>query len=203
MTETTVVHIFLVCFCFPFDLFFPLQYFWTHIFSDYLLSCEAFLPSSPSLVFLWIIRLKKPHKIHPLFSPISFPLSHFPPFPLFPLFPLSPHTHPLSCHSSGSALWGSERAAGSPQLGEERRGDGILWWKENTHWEKYFSSLPHFTLCHSPKPTSTPRCHTYMDLVHLNRHKHRQTRAWLRIHTLNKHTTQCCDKSHLMLQYMS
>lgn len=200
MTETTAVHIFWSVSVFHLICFFHSSIF-GHTFSV-TICCHVkhFYHLRLHLSFYELFLLKKPHKIHPLFSPISFPLSHFPPFPSFPL---SPHTHPLSCRSSGSALWGSEWAAGSPQLGEESRGDGILWWKENTHWEKYFSSLPHLTLCHSPKPTSTPRCHTYMDLVHLNRHKHRQTRAWLRIHTLNKHTTQCCDKSHLMLQYMS
>lgn len=106
MTETTAVHIFLVCFCFPLDLFFPLQYFWTHIFSDYLLSCEAFLPSSPSLVFLWVIPLKKatqntsPFQSN-IFSIKSFsPPSHRSPCPrtltLSPAVPQAAHFGDLS-----------------------------------------------------------------------------------------------------------
>lgn len=82
-------------------------------------------------------------------STVSSPFSQFAPH----------HTHPLSCRSSGNAPWGSERAVGSPQLEEESRGDGMLWWKQDTHSKKH-------NLCH-------PRTgrHTFMTLTHTKTRK--------------------------------
>lgn len=164
MTETTVVHIFFVCFCFPSDLFFPLQYFWTHIFSDYLLSCEAFLPSSPSLVFLWIIPLKKPHKIHPLFSPISFPLSHFPPLPIVPLVPAhSPSLLPF-LRQRTLGIWASswQSSAGG---GEQRRWHFMV---EGEHTlRKIFllaASSHTLSLTQTHKHTTQPHLHGFSAL---------------------------------------
>lgn len=159
MTETTAVHIFLVCFCFPLDLFFPLQYFWTHIFSDYLLSCEAFLPSSPSLVFLWVIPLKKATQNTSPFQSNIFSIESFSPLPIIPLVPAhSPSLLPF-LRQRTLGIWVSswQSSAGG---GEQRR------WHFMVEGEHTLRKI--FLLAASSHTLSLTQTHKHTTLPHLH-----------------------------------
>lgn len=154
---------FLSIFCFPFDLFFLLQYFWTHIFSDYQLSCEAFLPSSATKLAFTCLYMnysfKKATQNTSPFQSSIFSIKSFFPLLIVPLVPAhSPSLLPF-LRQRTLGIWASswQSSAGG---GEQRR------WHFMVEGEHTLRKI--FLLAASSHTLSLTQTHKHTTLLHLH-----------------------------------